>query len=328
MSVTSRANSPAPLVSVLMTVYNGQRFLTEAIDSILAQTFSDFEFIIVDDGSMDGTARIIREYASRETRIQFLQLERNRGQAVALNHGLELARGKYITRMDCDDISLPQRLQKQVDFLNAHPEIGVLGAAQQMADETLQPLALEAFPSAHAQIVINHLAGLASIGGAVVMIRAQELYAIGAFDPQRHTARDWELFAKLSARARLANLPDVLYRYRRHGQNMTITRKTELIADWKAYRQRWFNRLLGEEAHASTAFARFLAMYQDRRLNLRERALLRRDARRLVNALIVCPSFVAEDHAQLEAALAARLPSLAPRLWTRLGYWRRKRLGF
>ena len=160
------------------------------------------------------------------------------------------------------------------------------------------------------------------------MIRAQELCAIGAFDPQRHTARDWELFAKLSARARLANLPNVLYKYRRHRENMTVAREAELKADWKAYRQRWFNRLLNEAEDAPAAFERFLSMYQDKRLSLRQRVLLRRDLQRLTDSLLASDSFVDADRALLEAAIAPRLPGRPPRLWTRFLFWRRYRLGF
>ena len=104
-----------------MPVYNGEKYLAEAIDSILAQTYADFELLIVDDGSTDCSAEIIRSYEPRDSRISFKQLERNSGQGPALNAGLEMASGEYITNMDCDDISFPQRLEKQAAFLQSHP---------------------------------------------------------------------------------------------------------------------------------------------------------------------------------------------------------------
>ena len=116
-----------PAVSVILSVYNGEKYLAEAIDSILAQTFSDFELIIVDDGSSDSTASIARAYAQRDSRIRFMQLARNMGLADARNHGIAAARGEFATMMDADDISLPQRLEKQVGFLRANPAIGGRG---------------------------------------------------------------------------------------------------------------------------------------------------------------------------------------------------------
>ena len=102
-----------------MPVYNGEKYVGEAIDSILAQTFSDFELIIVDDGSQDRSAEVIREYEKRDERIRFLRHERNRGEAAARNRGLDAATGDYIAAMDCDDLSLPQRLEEQVRYLQS-----------------------------------------------------------------------------------------------------------------------------------------------------------------------------------------------------------------
>ena len=104
-----------------MPVYNGERYLAEAIASVLGQTYADFEFIIVDDGSTDGSAVIIGEFVERDSRIRFIRLERNLGQANARNAGIEATSGKYVAMMDCDDVCLPDRLRKQMNFLEAHP---------------------------------------------------------------------------------------------------------------------------------------------------------------------------------------------------------------
>ena len=104
-----------------MPVYNGEKYLAEAIESILTQTFADFEFVIVDDGSQDGSAAIIRDYAKRDERIRVIRHERNQGVTTARNSGIAASRGEFIAAMDHDDISLPQRLEKQVDFLQSHP---------------------------------------------------------------------------------------------------------------------------------------------------------------------------------------------------------------
>src|SRR5512146_2439112 len=109
-----------PIVSVVMPVYNSAPYLREAVDSILAQTFTDFEFIIVDDGSSDETPQILDGYG--DARIRRLRNERNMGVVPTLNCGLAAARGRYVARHDADDISLPTRLEQQVRFLDTHPE--------------------------------------------------------------------------------------------------------------------------------------------------------------------------------------------------------------
>ena len=145
-----------PLVSVIMPVYNGEKYLAEAIDSILVQTFTDFELLIVDDGSQDNSAEIIRSYEKRDSRIRFFQLERNVGSAAARNRGIASASGAYIALMDCDDVSLPKRLQKQVDFLQANPEIGAVGVCGQAVNEDMTKLLYDLnVPERHCDILLE-----------------------------------------------------------------------------------------------------------------------------------------------------------------------------
>ncbi len=115
-----------PRVTVLMSVYNGEKYLREAIDSILNQTFKDFEFLIIDDGSTDSSADIIRSYT--DFRIRLIQNEKNIGLTRSLNKGLKLAKGEYIARMDVDDISLPIRFEKQVSFLDKYEDVKLVGS--------------------------------------------------------------------------------------------------------------------------------------------------------------------------------------------------------
>ncbi len=124
-----------PRVSVLMSVYNGERFLRDSVESILGQTFTDFEFLILDDGSTDSTCEILEEYANKDARIVLVRNDRNLGLTRSLNKGLRLVRGEYLARQDADDISLPKRLEMQVKFLDAHPEVGVVGSALEIIDE-------------------------------------------------------------------------------------------------------------------------------------------------------------------------------------------------
>ena len=115
-----------PKVTVLMSVYNGEKYLQEAIDSILEQTFKDFEFLIINDGSTDKTGEILESY--HDLRIKIINNEKNIGLTKSLNKGLKLARGEYIARQDADDISMPERLEKEVEFLETHQDYAVVGA--------------------------------------------------------------------------------------------------------------------------------------------------------------------------------------------------------
>ena len=122
-----------PRVSVILPAYNAEAYLKEAIDSILNQTFPDFQLIVINDCSTDGTEEIIRQYA--DPRLVPVKNEKNLGIAATLNRGLSLAQGDYIARMDADDISLPHRLERQVAYLDAHPDIAVLGTNVETFDE-------------------------------------------------------------------------------------------------------------------------------------------------------------------------------------------------
>jgi glycosyltransferase involved in cell wall biosynthesis len=125
--------SSLPKITVLMPVFNGGRFLREAVESILRQTFGDFEFLIVNDGSYDDTADILKEY--RDPRIRVVHNEENLGLVASLNRGIDLAGGEYVARMDCDDISLPVRLARQVEYLDAKPSCAVVAVMVKMIDE-------------------------------------------------------------------------------------------------------------------------------------------------------------------------------------------------
>src|SRR5690606_36363675 len=128
-----------PTSSVLMPVYNREEYAPLAVESVLGQTFGDFEFIIVNDGSTDGVTEILRDYADADPRIVLIEQE-NTGYAVALNRGLERARGEFVARMDSDDISLPDRFALQVEFLQASPQVVVVGGQALRIDEDGDPL--------------------------------------------------------------------------------------------------------------------------------------------------------------------------------------------
>lgn len=197
-------------VSVLMPVYNVQDHVSEAVDSILNQTFKDFEFIIIDDASTDSTFEIINSY--KDERIVLLKNETNIGLAASLNKGIKIAKGEYIARMDGDDISMPKRLEKQVDYLDKHPEVGVLGTYIKLfgsvstinkyflKDIECKLQLLFGVPFAHPTVVFRK-----------VIFTSSNLY----YDESLHQyGEDYDLWFKLSKFTNFANLPSILLKYR------------------------------------------------------------------------------------------------------------------
>ena len=156
-----------PKVSVVMSVYNGERYLSEAIESILQQTFTDFEFIIVDDGSTDGTGSILGNCT--DSSIVHLRNRENIGLTRALNRGLEVASGEFVARQDVDDVSFPSRLARQVSYLEKNPSVGVLGTQMEMVDESKRVVRTYKAPCSHSLIV--WASGIVRAGAASGRVR-------------------------------------------------------------------------------------------------------------------------------------------------------------
>ena len=200
-----------------MAVYNGAEFLGEAIESILNQTLSDFELIIVNDGSSDDTPVLLAGYAARDARIQKYCFQANRGLAVALNYGIRHASGEYIARMDADDISLPQRLEKQVAFMEANPEVGICGAWVELIGDVERQV--WEYPAHHAGIVAKMLFSNA-LAHPSVMICSGALKQLNLqYDERIRYAQDYELWSRAISWMRLANIPQILVQHRRHANS-------------------------------------------------------------------------------------------------------------
>lgn len=212
-------NNQSPRVSVVMSVYNGETYLRKAVDSILNQTFTEFEFIVVDDASTDGTARILTEYARREPRIHLLSNSINLGLARSLNRALEQASGRYVARMDADDISLPFRLEKQLAFMEKHPEVGVLGTAVELIDSAGQVTGQRIYPL-DPIVICWRLAFENPLCHPTAMIRQYLLQGV-QYNPDLTTAQDYDLWCQLGSQIRFANIPEPLLRFRKHGTNLT-----------------------------------------------------------------------------------------------------------
>ena len=307
-----------------MSVYNCEDYVAEAIESILAQSFTDFEFIIVDDGSQDGSADIVRAYASRDDRIRLSRLERNMGAADARNHAMPLASGEYIAVMDSDDVSLPQRLERQVAYLRANPSIGVLGAGAQAVDEDLLPLYPFELPEHHALIVFNLFVGSFFVHPTVMMRRGL-LASVGGYEPSRRTAIDVELWSRLLWKTRFANLPETLLLYRRHEAQHHTSRDARLRAEAWEVRVRLLERLWG--AAPPTTLVRFEQMRKNEKLGFRERRAASQDMARLLDSLIDAGVLDPGERGLVTAHIERRLESTTPRLWQMFLHWRRHHFG-
>ena len=199
-----------PRISVLMPVYNGEKYLRQAIDSILSQTFRDFEFLIINDGSTDATVEIITSYT--DTRIRLIHNDTNLGLIATLNKGLDLAHGEYIARMDCDDISLPKRLAKQVSFMDRNSDVGICGTWIQFIGSNR----IKKYPLTHEAIKVYLLFNCPLAHPSVMIrkdvLRKNDLY----YDINYKHAEDYELWTRCVNVIKLANIPEVLVKYRWH----------------------------------------------------------------------------------------------------------------
>lgn len=222
-----------PKVSVVMSVYNGAEYLSEAIDSILAQTFPDFELIIIDDASSDDSQAIINGYTDK--RIRLLINESNLGLPASLNKGIRYAQGKYIVRMDSDDISLPDRIEKQVRFMDAHPDIAASSGnyymidsfgnisknifgrirSHKMNEKMLQRYALIPSPLVHPAAIIR-----------------KEVFDKGvAYNEKYKAAQDYDLWLNIWEKYKLGNIKDIILKYRVHSKSISKKKKERQLSN-------------------------------------------------------------------------------------------------
>lgn len=210
-----------PLISVILPVYNGLPYLEEAIKSVLSQSCRDFELIIINDGSRDDSAAVIERIIDR--RIRFYQQE-NRGLAATLNRAISLAKGKYIARQDQDDISLQYRFEKQVAFLDAHPDVGMVGTGAEIWVGNKRSDRLLVHPADNASIKFGMLFDNRFVHSSV-MIRRSVFEDTGGYteDATRQPPEDYELWSRVMRKYKLANLPEVLLKYREVEGSMSRT---------------------------------------------------------------------------------------------------------
>lgn len=229
-----------PLVSVITSVFNGERYADRAVPSILGQTFCDFEYIIVDDGSTDSTAELLQKFAAEDKRVRVLSAGRL-GRSKALNYAVENAKGEYIANQDFDDISYPTRLEKQVLLLNANPMVGVVGSYFIQIDEGTRRSILH--PPTHHQDIVRTLAKSITICHTLATFRKAAWSQAGGYPDM--VAQDFRLWISLARQGwELAIVPEVLGEHNEHEQsffhsaiNRRWRQKNMAYLQWQAIRE-------------------------------------------------------------------------------------------
>ena len=283
----------SPLVSVLLPSFNAGSHLTVAVDSILAQTFTDFELLVLDDGSSDGSVEAL---AIADPRVHVVT-KPNTGLADTLNVGLEAARGELAARMDADDIAHPERLRRQVEEFEADPDLVLLGTQiQRFGDQGR--LSSSHFPESHHRIRRELLRGQHAMCHPSIMVRRAVALTCGGYWDYG-VAEDWDLFLRLSEAGSIANTPDVLLSYRFHDSSinavgMLDVRRNVMLATTNARRrEEGLGELTPSQLQDSlSARQRFLLYREVRALSYYRRSLQSAGARsrfQLLAASLIWP---------------------------------------
>ena len=220
----------SPPISVLLPAYNARRFIAAAVQSILDQTFTDFELIVIDDGSTDNTKKILQGFADKDPRVKLISRP-NTGYVTALNEAIAMARGEFFARMDADDISLPTRFEKQVAYLRENPDVVLLGthvAQMDGAGAVIGPMRDVAF--GHERIDAALLRRGWPIVHPAVMMRADAVRKVGGYVVEFCPNEDHDLFLKLGEIGRLENLPEVLVHYRKHAASESTIKSDKSVS--------------------------------------------------------------------------------------------------
>ena len=319
----------APKVSVILTSYNNARYLGQAIDSILAQTFEAFELIVIDDCSQDGSVVIIKAYAKRDPRIKPVFLDSNTGMSGARNRGFNVAEGEYIAYMDSDDVSLSARLQKQVEFLDQYPEVGAVGVwvSRTNHDLTIQT-GIRKCPPEHAMIVYNIFNGRRlQILSGTMMIRRKFIEAVGGWNEVVRYNHQKGFFASLLLHTsiRFANLPEILYIQREHYNNTSNLAISEENRTSMEDVRRQLRRLWG--GVNDEALRCFRLLYFNEKLSWSDLRIAKKYLRRIIDTLATRGYIQPVERSVLVADMNRTLENASPRLWQQFCHWRRKWLG-
>lgn len=246
MNTPTQSNSHdkafSPKLSVLMAVHNSREYLESAIKSILNQTYTDFEFLITDDGSTDGSNEVIATLAKQDPRIVH-RFRENRGLTSTLNELASYARAPYLARMDADDLSLPDRFEKQIRFLEKYSEVSLVGGAILIIDNRDRPIFTISNPVDGKKIDEHNLIGKVAIHHPAVIMRTSVFKQVGGYDEDFSSAQDLDLWLRMAEVSQLANLGDIVLKYRIHEGSISSQRKSEQAGNAEeACRRAWARR--------------------------------------------------------------------------------------
>lgn len=231
-------------VTVLMPVYNGESYLERAIQSILIQTFENFKFLIVDDGSTDSSLDIINHYKGKDSRISVVVNAQNLGLIETLNNGLDAIDTKYVARMDSDDYAMPSRLEKQVNLMEANPSIGACGTWITVNNVAEGSKHIQRYPTQHAEIKI-HMLSYCAVAHPTIMLRKSffDKYSL-RYDPEFIHTEDYELWTRAIEKFQFANIAEPLLDYSIHMENVSSKNETTQLSISSKIRSKQISKLV------------------------------------------------------------------------------------
>ena len=299
-----------PIVSVILPVYNCPHYVGEAIQSILDQSFADFELIVIDDGSTDETPNVLRRFA--DARIRWT-VQENRGLPATLNRGIELARGRYIARQDQDDISLPERFRKQVAYLDAHPVCALVGTWAEIWRERTKTDRTHRHPPENSTLKFELLFNNPFVHSSV-MLRKTALDRLGGYctDGTRQPPEDYELWSRIAREYEVGNVPEILHVYREVGGSMSRAGPSPFLDHLVilcAENIAWAARTDSTSPDVTNLAA--LAHGAEHRLTVRPNF----DAMREILRRAVAQVAVEDDRVRLERDAEKRINNLRHRYW-------------
>ncbi|HLB33039.1 MAG: hypothetical protein A3F67_09700 [Verrucomicrobia bacterium RIFCSPHIGHO2_12_FULL_41_10] len=237
---------PLPLVSALMTVFNAEKYLSASIESILDQTFSNWEFIIVDDASTDRSLEIMEAYAAKDRRIRLICNECNKGQTLCLNQGLKEARGRWVARQDADDLSDPTRLEKQLARVTGEPSLALLGTSGFIIDEHDRRTGLLDLPLTE-ELIRWSAPILNPFLHTSVLFQTEVACTLGGYDTQYRIAQDYDLWTRMMAEHCVANLPERLVSYRHLESSLSKVGRSTAFEEAQAISEREEQKAFGRQ---------------------------------------------------------------------------------
>ncbi len=242
-------NPNNPKVSIIITTFNREKFIREAINSALAQTFTDYEILVIDDASEDKTGEIVKGYIEKDARIKYSRNEQNLGIARSRNKGLKLAKGKYIAPLDSDDFWMDlNKLKKQVEFLDANPDYALLGGGIMHIDSQSKPIKKVLFP-VYDSVIRNIILQYNPFAQSTLLFRKEVALECGGYSTDYKICDDYDLWLKIGTKHKFTNIPQILSGYRIHGGNITHTKRLttarEILEIVKVYAKQYKRPYVG-----------------------------------------------------------------------------------